>query len=152
MRKLLAIVCVGLLPLGLVQAQDAAVKKEREKFQGEWKVASSEEDGRATADFIVDNLTIVIKGDQITVKGVEDLVERFGKVTFTIDPGTTPRVIDFKVVAGKEKDNRYEGIYELKDNQLKICATTRSGGDRPDEFKTAAGANRILFVLKREKK
>jgi uncharacterized protein (TIGR03067 family) len=151
MRKLLALVGVLLLvPLAI--AQDEAAKKERARFQGNWQVVSSEEDGNPTPDFIVQALQITMKGDEITLKGVEDLAERFGKVTFTIDPATTPKIIEFKVVAGKEKDNRYEGIYELKDDQLKICATTRSGGDRPDEFKTKAGSSRILFVLKREKK
>jgi uncharacterized protein (TIGR03067 family) len=148
---LLAIVCVGLLPLGLVQAQDDAVKKEREKFQGEWKVASSEEDGRATPDFIVDNLKVVIKGDQITLKGVEDLMKKFGKVTLTVDPATTPKIIDFKVEAGTEKNSKYEGIYEFKGEELKICVSVVSGS-RPDDFTTKAGSNRALFVLKRDKK
>ena len=153
MRSLLTLLVVGsFVSLGTASTQDDAVKKEREKFQGVWKVVSSEEDTRATPDFIVDALKVEIKGDQITLKGVEDLMERFGKVTFTIDPATTPKILDFKVTAGKDKNNQYEGIYVLKDDELKICASTRPGGNRPDEFKTAADSNRVLFVLKREKK
>jgi|ERR1017187_8488818 uncharacterized protein (TIGR03067 family) len=152
MRKLLAIVCVGLLiPLGAANSQDDAVKKESAKLQGDWQVVSSEEDGRATPDFIVENLKIAIKGDQITLKGVEELMKKFGKVTLKVDPSSTPKFIDFKVEAGSEKNNEYEGIYELKGDELKICVSVVSR-NRPDEFKTKAGSNRALFVLKRAKK
>lgn len=152
MRMFLAVVCAfSLLPLGFVQAQDDAVKKEREKFQGTWQVVSSEEDGRPTPDFIVQSLKIEIKGDQLTLKGVEELMKKFGKVTLVIDPATTPKILDFKVESGSEKNNAYEGIYELKGDVLKICASVVSG-NRPDDFSTKAGSNRVLFVLKREKK
>ena len=151
MRKILiTVLAVSLLPLA-AYSQDDAVKKEREKFQGLWQVVSSEEDGNATPDFIVQALKIEIKGDQITLKGVEDLVKKFGKITLVIDPSTTPKILDFKIDAGSEKNNLFEGIYEMKDGTLKICASTRNGGNRPDEFKTKAGSNRALFVLKREK-
>jgi uncharacterized protein (TIGR03067 family) len=149
-KILTATFIVSLLPLA-AYSQDDAVKKEREKFQGVWQVVSSEEDGNPTPDFIVQALKIEIKGDQITLKGVEDLIKKFGKVTLVIDPSTTPKILDFKVDAGSEKNNVFEGIYEMKDDVLKICASTRNGGNRPDEFKTKAGANRVLFVLKREK-
>jgi uncharacterized protein (TIGR03067 family) len=136
------------LPLGA--AQDDAVKKEQAKLQGVWQVLNSEEDGKATPEFIVQALKLEIKGNQITIKGVEDLVKKFGKVTLTIDPATTPKIIDFKIEAGSEKDNVYEGIYELKGDELRICASVVKGA-RPEEFKTKAGSNRALFVLKREK-
>jgi uncharacterized protein (TIGR03067 family) len=151
MRKLLGMVCVGwLASLGTAASQEDAVKKERAKMQGIWQVVSSEEDAQATPDFIVQNLKIVIKDDQISLKGVEDLLKKFGKITMVVDPATTPKIIDFKIDAGSEKGMTYEGIYELKDDTLKICASTRSG-NRPDEFKTSAGSNRVLFVLKRDK-
>ena len=59
------------------------------------------------------------------------------------------RVQNFKVVAGKDKDNRHDGIYEWNGEQLKICVTTVNGGDRPNEFKTKAGSKRLLVTLKR---
>ena len=153
MRKFFTVAFVGsllVLAAGPGIAQDDAVKKERAKLQGAWKVVSSEEDTRPTPDIIVQNLTVVIKGDQITLKGVEELMKKFGKVTMTIDPATKPKIMDFKVEAGSEKDNAYEGIYELKGDELKICVST-ARGNRPDEFKTKAGSTRALFVLKREK-
>ncbi|MBI1831161.1 MAG: TIGR03067 domain-containing protein [Planctomycetes bacterium] len=151
-RFLLVVVVASFFCHGAAYSQDDAAKKEKGKFQGLWRVASSEEDGQATPEFIVDNLVVEIKGNQITPKGVAGLVMKFGKVTWTIDPATTPKIIEFKVDLGTDKGSSYEGIYEFKDDRLRICASTRSGGNRPDEFKTKADSNRILFVLKREKK
>jgi len=148
---MLAVALVGSLAVvGAARSQDDAVKKEREKFQGTWQVVSSEEDTVATPEIIVNFLKIAIKGDQLTLKGVEDLQKKFGKVTIVIDPATTPKIIDFKIEDGSEKNKTFEGIYELKDDMLKICASVRDG-NRPEEFKTKAGSNRVLFVLKREK-
>ena len=150
MQRFLGIVLAGgLLPLSFVYSQDDAVKKEQKKLQGDWQIVRSEEDGLPTADFIVQNLKISIKGKQITIKGVEELVERFGKVTMAIDPSTKPKIMDFNVVVGKDKDNRHDGIYEWNGEQLKICVTTVNGGDRPNEFKTKAGSKRLLVTLKR---
>jgi|SRR6516165_6261332 len=153
MKRVLGIALLGaLFPVGFIYPQEEAVKKEQKKLQGDWQIVQSEEDGTPTADFIVQNLKITIKGNQLTLKGVEDLMERFGKVTFTVDPSTKPKIMDFKVVAGKDKDNRHDGIYEFKGEQLTICVTTASGGDRPNEFKTRAGSNRLLVTLKRAKR
>jgi uncharacterized protein (TIGR03067 family) len=99
----------------------------------------------------VQNLKLEMKGNQITLKGVEDLMKKFGKVTFKLDPSSMPKFIDFKVEAGSEKNSEYEGIYELKGDELRICASVVSR-NRPDEFKTKEGSNRVLFVLKRDKK
>ena len=43
------------------------------------------------------------------------------------------------------------GIYELKDDELKICFA-KGGGERPTEFLSKAGTEQSLVVLKREKK
>jgi uncharacterized protein (TIGR03067 family) len=152
MQRLFCITLVGLLvPLGVAYPQGDAVKKEQKRLQGDWQIVHSEEDGTPTADFIVQNLKITIKGNQLRLKGVEDLADRFGKVTLAIDPSTKPKIMDFKVTAGKDKDNRHEGIYEFKGEQLTICVTTVSGGERPGEFKTKVASNRLLVTLKRAK-
>jgi uncharacterized protein (TIGR03067 family) len=92
MRKLLTIVCVDLLvPLGVGRAQEDAVKKERERFQGTWQVVSSEEDGQATPAFLVEKLKIVVKEDQLTLEGVQELADQFGTVRMTIDPAKNPK-------------------------------------------------------------
>jgi uncharacterized protein (TIGR03067 family) len=152
MRKSLGVVAVGLLlssALGIAVAQDDAAKKELKKLDGVWQVVSAEGDGNPFPEEVIQNLRMVFKRDQLTLKGVEDLMKKFEKITLMIDPATTPKIMDFKIEAGSEKDNTFEGIYELKGDQLKICAATERG-NRPGDFETKAGSNRVLFVLKRE--
>ena len=43
-----------------------------------------------------------------------------------------------------------EGIYQLKDDELKICLKVL-GGDRPSEFNAPEGSSIVLMVLKRNK-
>ena len=67
-----------------------------------------------------------------------------------VDLATTPRCIDLKIEAGSMKGQVFEGIYEWKGDELRLCFHL-SSGNRPVEFETKAGSNRVLFVLKREK-
>jgi uncharacterized protein (TIGR03067 family) len=149
MMRLFALLAIALVSLGVAFAQDDAGKKELEKLQGTWQVVSAQENNTPVPDEVVQNLKLVVKGKQLNLKGVENLIKKFGKITLTVDPATTPKIIDFKIEAGSEKDNGFEGIYELKGEQWKICAATVSGGNRPGEFEAKAGSNRVLFVLKR---
>src|SRR5262245_54085172 len=147
--RLLAMSTLVLL-VGGALAQDDAAKKELAKLQGPWRVVSAEENKEAVPNEIVENLKFVIKGDELTLAGVENIVKKVAKVKLVVDPSTTPKTIDFKIEAGSEKGTTVEGIYELKDDELRFCACT-VGGNRPQEFATKPGSNLILFVLKREK-
>jgi uncharacterized protein (TIGR03067 family) len=150
MLKCFTVAAMSLVFFGAALAQDDA-KKELKKFQGDWQVISAEEDTKPVPDEVVQNLKLVIKGDRLALKGVENLIQKFGKIKLVVDPSTTPKIIDFKIEAGSEKDSTFEGIYEFKDDRLKICASTVSG-NRPSGFETKEASSRILFVLKREKK
>jgi uncharacterized protein (TIGR03067 family) len=143
-----SVLALALVSVGVASAQDDG-KKELKKLQGTWQVVSAQENGKPVPDEVVQNLKLVVKGKQLTLKGVENLIEKFGKITLTVDPATTPKIIDFKVESGSEKDNKYEGIYELKGGEWKICSATVSGGNRPGEFEAKEGSNRVLFVLKK---
>jgi uncharacterized protein (TIGR03067 family) len=149
MPRLFTVPAMLVLALGVAFAQDDAAKKELKKFQGTWQVVSALDSGKPVPDEVVHNLKIVIKEDRLTLKGVEDLILKFGKIKLVVDPSTMPKILDFKIEAGSEKDSTFEGIYEFKDKRLKICASTVSG-NRPSEFESKAGSNRVLFVLKRE--
>jgi uncharacterized protein (TIGR03067 family) len=147
--QLLAAMVLVLLSGGSVRAQDEAAKKELAKFQGVWELVSGEEEGQPAAEVIIQNLKIVIKGDQLTLQGDAGLIAKAAKVTIKVDPSTTPKCIDFKVDAGSEKGLALEGIYEWKGNEVKICV--HQGNDRPLQFETKAGSKRLMFVMKKQK-
>ena len=90
------------------------------------------------------------EGDRLTFKGVATLTDKASRLSIKIDASTTPTCIDLKVEAGSLKGDVLEGVYERKGEELKICLYLGKG-NRPLEFETKAGSNRVLFILKREK-
>jgi uncharacterized protein (TIGR03067 family) len=69
-------------------------------------------------------------------------------VKFKLDPAKKPKTID--MTAEKAKQEQVLGIYELKDDDLKLCFA-KGGGERPTEFISKAGTNQTVIVLKRVK-
>lgn len=125
-----AAVVVAVISFTAVAADDAmekAIKLEREKLQGRWKLTSIERNGKKGAlgfDFFV-----VIKGDKWTSENQEAHEPKF-----QIDPTQNPKTIDiaFKDL-GVEK-----GIYKLDKDTLTICIID-GFGNRPREFKSTDG-------------
>lgn len=138
---------------GLAAADDKpadAAKKELEKLQGTWTTSALTYNGK---DYFADGKTgfrFVFKGDVATVEGNDQVKKEYAKLRFKLTPETKPRQLDLTVTDGVQKDAAIEGIYELKDDELKICVKV-FGNDRPTEFESPAGSSIALLVLKREK-
>jgi uncharacterized protein (TIGR03067 family) len=144
--------CVCLLAAGVVfpalAAEPDAVAKDRKAFQGEWAVEALEYNGKDLKDKY--NFSFACKGDVLTVQGDGAVRKEYAKLTFTLDPSTTPKCVDLTVAGGGQKDAKLEGIYELKGDELRLCVKVL-GSDRPTEFKSPAGASIALLTLKRKK-
>ena len=149
--QILSLPAIVLVFFGVALAQDDAVKKELAKMQGDWQLVRGLESGEAASKYVVEHFKCVIKGDQLTFKGVEPLTDKASKLTIKIDASPTPKCIDLQVEAGSLKGTLLEGVYEWKGDELKLCLNFASGiANRPLEFETKAGSNRVLLVLKRE--
>ena len=144
--KTLAILMVGLL----IAADDAKSenKKDIEKMQGEWTMASGERNGEAIPDEIVQSLKRTIKGNEYTVKR-EDEVLNGG--TFTVDATKSPKTIDLKITEGQAAGQSLHGIYELDGDMMKICYAN-PGKPRPTEFSAKAGSDQTIATWKRAKR
>jgi uncharacterized protein (TIGR03067 family) len=147
MRKLFAsaigVFCI-LLSLG-AQELDVVAKKELEKFQGTWRFVSIEVDGKS--EELKDQI-IIFEGEKYTVK-IGDRVTEAG--TFKIDTSKKPYKVDATVTEGDNKGTTALGIYELDGDVMKSCFNME-GKERPKEFKTAAGSDDFLAILKRVEK
>lgn len=148
MVRYVMVLAIGFVVSAQVGAQDSkdeAVKKERAKMAGTWKVVSWEEDGKKQhTDEVVGKLLVTIDADgKITV----DLDgKRIVESTSKIDPTKTPKTLDQTFTKGGGGEGKTSlWIYELKDDTLKICATA-PGEPRPTEFK-----GNTLQVWKRQK-
>jgi uncharacterized protein (TIGR03067 family) len=90
------------------------------------------------------------KGDEAVVEGNDAVKKEYAKIRVKLDLSTMPKSMDITVVGGVQKDAVIEGIYELKEDELKICAKV-FGNDRPTGFSSPEGSSIFLLVLKRQK-
>ena len=126
----------------------ADVEKELKKFQGTWTFESVETGGKQepAADF--KGMTLTFEGDKHTVKNGDEVIQ---VGTQKLDLSKSPKTIDVTMTAGANKGAVMLGIYEIREDTLKVCFDPE-GKKRPTEFKTEAGAPTVLVVHKRVKK
>lgn len=137
--------------VGLLLAADApndALKKEKAKLQGQWKVVGLEANGQPSPEDNVPKLTLVFAADKITAKD-ED---KETPLDYKLDVSTTPKLLDVTFREGDQKGKTLEAIYALDGDNLKICVNLGEAKNRPGEFATKQDSGLVLLILKREKK
>lgn len=151
MRFLLTLTTAAVI-LGTSTAGDAKdkdpAKRDLDKLQGTWTATAVTYNGK---DFLAESkagLRFVFKGAEATVEASEAVKKEYAKIKVKLDPSTMPPIMDITVSAGTQLDAVIEGIYELKTDQLRICARVL-GKERPTEFASPAGSSIVLLVLKR---
>jgi uncharacterized protein (TIGR03067 family) len=149
MKRKLALLLTAALLLAADSPKDGTGKKDADKFQGGWTTASLEFNGEQY-DSLAKQLRCTFKGNTVTVQGDDEVLKDYPTLTFKLEPSTTPKQVDMTVKTGLQKDAVLEGIYELKDDELRICVRV-FGKDRPTEFTSPSGESIALLVLKREK-
>jgi uncharacterized protein (TIGR03067 family) len=142
---------VLLLAAPLMGAEEKkAADKDLEALQGTWLVETLVGNGK---DFYADGqskVTVTFKGNKGTLDGNDLLKKEYATFTVKLDPSTTPKCLDMTITDGNQKDVVFECIYEVKGDELKICAVL-GGKERPTDFTSAEGSNRVLAVAKRQK-
>jgi uncharacterized protein (TIGR03067 family) len=126
---------------------DRAGPKREAKLRGNWKVKEADALGKHLPRETSSEQTWVVKDGEITVRYEDGTTEKWA---YTLDPTTTPRSFDLKVVTGVKAGASAKGIYEVKGNTLRI--SFNGHGERPAGFDAAAlGASRWgrRFVLER---
>ncbi len=129
-------------------SKDAAIKKDRKRIEGTWRIVALEMDGNQAQEEDAKKLTVVNGADgtwSLRSEGKE-----ISKGTSTFDPAQKPKAIDFTPTEGGGKDNHYVGIYELGDDSRKLCFAAK-GKDRPTKFSAEAGSGQILVKFERVK-
>jgi uncharacterized protein (TIGR03067 family) len=144
MKFVVPLFCVLGLAIALTGfAQDVKeVKDDKVLIEGAWTIESSQDGGQDTPE--IKGFVLVLKEGKLTVRrGDQDV----GTGTYQLDTSKSPKWIDTTLT-----DITCLGIYELKDDTLKICHG-KPGDRRSTQFASEAGsANRVLTVLQREKK
>ena len=144
MRTITFLLAIVWLAAANVNAQDDAAK-EQQRVQGSWTFVSVEMDGKNLDRF--EGAKAVVKGDRVSV--VFNRGFKFFR-TFKVYTDTNPRCVDF--LNADVKGDTSEGIYELKDNRLKVLVRIRGGGkERPTAFTDKGKKGHIFYVLERQK-
>jgi uncharacterized protein (TIGR03067 family) len=139
---------VTLLVAALIIASgnDDAVKKDLDKLKGTWQTVSLTYNGKDHAGD--GKFRMIFKGDQVTVAGNDAVEKEYARLQIKLDPTTMPRCIDITVTGGVQLNAVIEGIYDLKGDELRLCAKV-FGNERPAEFASAGGSSIALLVMKR---
>jgi uncharacterized protein (TIGR03067 family) len=127
------------------KADQEAVEKELERWQGTWEQVSIESDGQKSGFAKGQAPLFTIRRDDYTVKVDGKVLER-GQLK--LYPGTRPRQCDLIVQDGETPAKTYPGIYELKGDKLRTCFT-RDGGNRPTKFTARSSSGRAIAVYRR---
>ncbi len=128
-------------------AKDEAVKKDRKRIEGTWRVVALEVNGNKATAVDAKKLTVVNAADgtwSLRSEGNE-----ISKGTSTIDPTKTPKTLDFTPTEGEGKGNQYLGIYELGEKTRKMCFAP-PGKERPTGFTSTPGSEHVLVTFERE--
>jgi len=152
MRNLLFGLClIGILFTATASAGDAkdeAVKRDRQRIQGTWRVTSLIINGDKAEDEDAMKITVV-NGDDGTWS-VRSEGNEISKGTSTFGPTKKPKTIDFTPTEGGAKGDHFLGIYELKQNTRRLCFAP-SGRARPTEFSSTPENQHILVTFERVK-
>ena len=111
-------------------------------LQGTWNVSALEVDGQKMPESVLGTAQIVIKGSRFTSTGMGAVYEG----TIELDTSKKPKHLTMHFDAGPEKGNKNPGIYEMRNEKVRICLATR-GNERPSGFATKPGSGFALETL-----
>jgi uncharacterized protein (TIGR03067 family) len=110
-------------------------------MQGEWVPTEVIANGEPAPAETVAGLRLTIKGSEYALTGIENPAA--GR--FQLNQSTAPKSMDVTTDSG----DRVLAIYEVSGDTLKVCHAN-SGGERPTEFKSTGGSDRVLAIYRRK--
>lgn len=147
MRHILAcLFCVGLAFTLAAEDTEDAIKKDRKRIEGTWRVTAIEASGKEVAKDDIQGMVVINSADGSWVLRLDD--KEIAKGSSTIDPSKTPKTIDLEMKTEKEAVEHHLGIYELGDKTRKLCFAPKAKG-RPSDFKSTSENGAILVTFER---
>lgn len=119
-----------------------------DKLQGKWEVAELVEDGKVIPRSAIEEWLPSGGNFQIEDNAVVFVSPHDGKKhirLFALDQTQSPKGIELQTKSRKDA----VGIYRIDAEQVVLCLIDPLDGERPTEFNSKAGSNRILMTLQR---
>ena len=129
--------------------KEEAIRADRARMAGEWRVVSIEANGNTNADSEVVQITVVNRLD-----GTWSLLSNGNVIaegTSTIDPTTSPKTIELKSHRGSLQNSRgthYRGIYEVHETTRRVCFVP-ADKPVPESFAGGRDTGQILVTFER---
>ena len=115
-------------------------------MDGTWKPLAAELAGAPWPKEILDTIKLTVKEGKYIVK----IGEQSDEGTVTVNASKSPCTMDITGTEGPNKGKTMLVIYELKDDQLRVCYDL-SGKSRPTEFATKPKTQLFLVTYRKEK-
>jgi uncharacterized protein (TIGR03067 family) len=137
--RLAAVALLGAAMTSAPVAAGGEAAAELKRFQGTWAIESARARGQDLPKDKLQGATFTFTGERFVLRLSNG---RKAEGTFKIDAGKKPRHIDLSALG-----ETTAAIYAFEGDQLTLCGS--EAGVRPNEFKSVAGSNTTLYVLKR---
>ena len=129
--------------------KEEAIRADRARMAGEWRVVSIEANGNTNADSVVAGITIVnrLDGKWSLLSNGNIIAE--GKST--IDPTSSPKTIDLRGIRASVENARgthYRGIYEVHETTRRLCFVP-ADKPLPESFDGGRETGQILVTFER---
>jgi uncharacterized protein (TIGR03067 family) len=117
--------------------RELAAKRDLKRLQGDWVLASLEEDGKAATEARRREFKVwVAANGRYVFQAGSEICTGY----YQLDPTQTPRALDIILEDGPDKGKVQLAIYDFDGEQRKI-AVAEPGRPRPQGFAPAAGIN-----------
>ena len=125
---------------------ESAITNDMNRMQGNWQmVAMNREGDSEPPEGPLAKLQLTVKGDGRTVQAGNVV---YSEARYRINPAAEPPAIDVTVLQGGSRGQVMLGIYEIKDDRLRISLAS-GGRERPRDFSPKPGSGQTLQELKR---
>jgi uncharacterized protein (TIGR03067 family) len=128
-----------------------AAKKDLKALEGKWKATAAMVNGEEPSAGT--EVILEFKGRKLLVTEGDKKSQEFFEIA-TLDPGTTPKLIDFKALVDMgpiTKGTTYEAIYKLDGDTLQLALYIGADKKRPEKFESPKDSGVVVITLKREK-
>ena len=147
MRPLILTIATVCALCTTASAQDKTPSKDEEKFQGVWRLASAEINGKQVPEEAIKEGRMAVKDDKYTFLLEDTILE----VKYKFDSAKKPKLIDITFQDSQHKAQTAHGIYEIVEDTFKICRPLELRKERPTKFAARPNSNLMLLVWKRDK-
>lgn len=149
---------LGMLPAAAAdKLADEAAEAELEKLQGDWELHGDEVDGKLSRAMLDRAIPFTaawsVKGDQLAMTSAHGSHRSTLSGKVKLMPASNPPGIDFTYeTTAAEKVVTLRGVYELKEDRLRIRWAKTGAEKRPDKVGAKTGDDSLTHVFLRSKR